>query len=191
MKRFLLTLALLLAAAGPSFAQMKVRHVQPIVYYQGGMSVYANSGFFSLENGESRLVGRGGFKAGVGAELDYGNNFYLIPMLQLSKTRVRDERGNFSFLWLQVPVLADYRIDLADYLSLDLGGGPYVARNLAGGRSRDYSRFDAGLTGRFSCVILKHFIVGVHCNFGLVDLEQNSGGTSRLNSLALSMGFRL
>ena len=92
-------------------------------------------------------------KAGVGIEKAFSPNWSLMPSLELAwKGYKIDEEGDgasfkedASMLYIQVPVLAAYRMNLNDSWNLVLKAGPYIACGLFGNSDYEYkSNYDDG-----------------------------------------------
>lgn len=94
---------------------------------KGSDEVFDNKGLF---------VG----KVGFGAEIPVSQNFSVMPSLELAmkggKYEAKDDDETLSsklnVTYLQIPVMAAYRLSLNDRLNMTLKAGPYFAYGLSG-----------------------------------------------------------
>ena len=79
-------------------------------------------------------------KVGFGAEIPVSQNFSVMPSLELAmkggKYESKDDEESISsklnVTYLQIPVMAAYRLSLNDRLNMTLKAGPYFAYGLSG-----------------------------------------------------------
>jgi len=79
-------------------------------------------------------------KVGFGAEIPVSQNFSVMPSLELAmkggKYEAKDDEESISsklnVTYLQIPVMAAYRLSLNDRLNMTLKAGPYFAYGLSG-----------------------------------------------------------
>lgn len=79
-------------------------------------------------------------KVGFGAEIPVSQNFSVMPSLELAmkggKYESKDDDETISsklnVTYLQIPVMAAYRLSLNDRLNMTLKAGPYFAYGLSG-----------------------------------------------------------
>lgn len=79
-------------------------------------------------------------KVGFGAEIPVSQNFSVMPSLELAmkggKYESKDDNETISdklnVTYLQIPVMAAYRLSLNDRLNMTLKAGPYFAYGLSG-----------------------------------------------------------
>lgn len=79
-------------------------------------------------------------KIGFGAEIPVSQNFSVMPSLELAmkggKYEAKDDEESISsklnVTYLQIPVMAAYRLSLNDRLNMTLKAGPYFAYGLSG-----------------------------------------------------------
>lgn len=128
---------------------------------------------------KSHLVG----KLGAGIEYPLSSNISLMPSLEFAwKGAEQDYEGGTATLdlyYLQVPVVAAYRMNLSDSWNLTLKAGPYFAFKVsdqvsAGGVSDDYGAksFDAGIDAGID---FEHhrFVFGVEAEMGFCKLTDD------------------
>ena len=110
----------------------------------------------NVQNLESHFVG----KAGVGIEKPLSANWSLMPSLEFAAKGAKEGEQNFNFYYLQIPVMAAYRINLTEQWNTTLKVGPYFAYQISNDVEVDdhVKKFDAGLDvgvdfehGRFVC----------------------------------------
>lgn len=79
-------------------------------------------------------------KIGFGAEIPVSQNFSVMPSLELAMKGGKYEAKNdyetisdkLNVTYLQIPVMAAYRLSLNDRLNMTLKAGPYFAYGLSG-----------------------------------------------------------
>lgn len=129
-----------------------------------------------------------GYRIGVIGDLGLSENFYIQPGLYfnsigaIQEIDYRDVTVNLGYL--QLPVLASYRIALNNSTKLHLNAGPYIAYGISGkikyegekvnafGTGDDeggLKRFDAGLSFGLGVSVNK-FYWGVGYDLGLTEL---------------------
>lgn len=132
MKKFLL-LAVMVIAAMSASAQITWN-------VKGGVGVAHCWG--DAEGIGSHFVG----KVGAGIEKPLTSNWSLMPSLEVAwkgaKESFSEEGEKFDeqldIFYLQIPVLAAYRLNLSDNWNMTLKAGPYFAVGLAGNLTTDY-----------------------------------------------------
>ena len=139
-------------------------------------------------------AGKGVIGFNVGGNLDVGfcNWFHLQTGLYLSMKGVDAEYEvrevnqsltytyeDYSPIYLEIPVLASFRIGLSDNADIQFGVGPYIAFNLREeqlyfhniygprvNQKEDIEPFDFGLQANIGASI-KHFYIGVGYQIGI------------------------
>lgn len=121
---------------------------------------------------KSHFVG----KAGIGIEKPINANWSLMPSLEFAIKGVEDDfsqKISYNFYYLQIPVMAAYRINLSEQWNTTLKVGPYFAYQIANDveNGDGIKKFDAGLDvgvdfehGRFVC--------GAEIEWGLTSLYE-------------------
>lgn len=103
-----------------------------------------------------------GYRFGIICDGGITENFYLQSGLYFTslgaKLEVYSDDVTVNLHYLQIPILASYRISLSDRMKVHLNAGPYVAVGLAGKQKAEgikinafsdeggLNRFDAGLS---------------------------------------------
>ncbi|HCO66234.1 MAG TPA: PorT family protein [Dysgonomonas sp.] len=147
------------------------------------------------------------FKYQIGATVDVGftDNFYLITGLDLqtkgTKSKPKDgTEVKYNPMYLQIPVHAAYKFDVAPQGRLVVEAGPYVAYGISGkmkgggekvnffGDDR-FKRFDFGL-GAGIGYEYSHFVVKGGYDFGLIDISDVKGVKARNHNAYLTVGYR-
>lgn len=150
-----------------------------------------------------------GYRLGIILDSRICENFYFQPGLYFTslgaKLEVSDEKVTVNLHYLQLPILASYRIELTDQMKVHLNAGPYVAVGLAGKQKADgikvnafsdeggLNRFDAGLSFGTGLSINK-FYFGLGYDLGLANiLNDEIWDTdlvkSRNRNFHISVGF--
>ena len=165
-------------------------------------------------------------KIGVGIEKPFSSNFSLMPSLEIAWKGVKhgftgyyysvhadrldveevDVSINYDFLYVQIPVLAAYRINLNSDWNLTLKGGPYAGYCVydhykseqsisginydtqSGSNEMDIKKFDAGIDLGID-IEYHRFVFGVEGEMGFLSLF---GGDAKINNLAFyaSIGYK-
>lgn len=116
------------------------------------------------------------YKVGVGYELGISENFAIEPALMLSNKSFKADGidGSINRYFVELPILAAFKISLNDEMKLIINAGPYVGYGLFGSDIEwggydtsnifdEYERFEAGaqvgVKVAFSC-----FEVGAEFN---------------------------
>lgn len=105
----------------------------------GGMSwapISEKGSDFTPSDNKGLFVG----KIGFGAEIPVSQNFSVMPSLELAMKGGKYEAKNdyettsdkLNVTYLQIPVMAAYRLSLNDRLNMTLKAGPYFAYGLSG-----------------------------------------------------------
>ena len=146
---------------------------------------------------KSHIVG----KIGVGLEKPLAADWSLMPSLEIAwKGAKYEESGsgykfeqNLNTLYIQIPVVAAYRLNLSDSWNMTIKAGPYFAYGISGSMSEslsgnygndnadydifsdgDANRFDAGLDIGidFEC---HSFVFGLEYEHGFVNFAPEDG----------------
>lgn len=149
--------------------------------------------------GDADLNAKIGFKLGGGFEYAFDNTWSLQPSLFLSTKGAKKDGNSINAMYLELPVMAAARFNVADNTNIVVNAGPYLACGIAGKTKIDLGndterkydtfgddalkRFDAGL-GVGVALELGKVIVGLDGQFGLVD------GRGNIVGFLLSHGYR-
>lgn len=110
----------------------------------------SESGSTAGTDNKSLFVG----KLGFGMELPVSQNFSVMPSLELAlKGGKLEEDGDVAKInttYLQLPVMAAYRLPLTDRLNMTLKAGPYFAYGLSGTCKNQYDDGDSEKSNIFS-----------------------------------------
>ena len=136
--------------------------------------------------GDADLNAKIGFKLGGGFEYAFDNTWSLQPSLFLSTKGAKKDGNSINAMYLELPVMAAARFNVADNTNIVVNAGPYLACGIAGKTKIDLGndterkydtfgddalkRFDAGL-GVGVALELGKVIVGLDGQFGLVDSD--------------------
>ena len=169
-------------------------------------------------------AGKGVIGFNVGGNLDVGfcNWFHLQTGLYLSmkgvdaEYEVRETNQSLTYtyedyspIYLEIPVLASFRIGLSDNADIQFGVGPYIAFNLLEeqlyfhniygprvNQKEDIEPFDFGLQANIGASI-KHFYIGVGYQIGIPSrkiwsIDTYGGGVEhviRTSNAMLNVGY--
>jgi len=155
----------------------------------GSVNVSLNDDYDNLDAGSAFRIGAGCYIPAL------TNNFYIVPELSYSSFKYNNsgwipQTRQFRYSQLHLPVIADYRLLLNEWLTVDLGAGPFVSYGFGKAVSEDgFRRLNAGLTLRARAQI-SMFAVGISYDWGLVDMQDDIGKTS-LSMLGITFGIAL
>ncbi len=152
---------------------------------------------FSNYTGDLDLNAKVGFKLGGGFEYAFTDTWSLQPSLFLTSKGAKKDGNSINAMYLELPVMAAARFNVADNTNLVVNAGPYFACGIAGKTKFDLGndterkvdtfgddalkRFDAGL-GVGVALEFGRIIAGLDGQFGLVDVEK-VGNPKNMTSL--------
>lgn len=133
---------------------------------------------------KSHFVG----KIGAGIEKPFAKNWSVMPSLEIAwkgaeeKIKDIDIDATLDMFYLQVPVVAAYRINMNDSWNITLKAGPYFAYGISGdykqkgcesvdifdSKKADAKRFDAGLDVGVDFEYHR-FVFGAEYELGLIE----------------------
>ena len=170
---------------------------------KGGIGAATCYGDF--EGLKSHFVG----KIGIGIEKPLNANWSLMPSLEFAVKGTKDEADNYNdygygfktidmdLYYLQIPIMAAYRINLSDQWNTTLKVGPYFAYQIANGgvaEGRDGKdsfgkKFDTGLDvgvdferGRF--------VFGGEIEWGVTPIVENEYGKIKNLAFYATVGWK-
>ena len=145
---------------------------------------------------------RVGFNLGVGMEYQFTDMWSLQPSLMFTQKGAKLGDMKANPMYLELPVMAAARFDVANNTNVVINAGPYLACGIAGKSKVDMGnveykentfgdgglkRFDAGL-GVGVALELGQIIVGLDGQFGLVDV-QKVGNPKNMN-FSIVLGYK-
>ena len=143
-----------------------------------------------------------GFRVGVGTEYAFNDMWSLQPSLYLTSKGAKKDELTINAYYLELPVMAAARFNVADNTNLVVNAGPYLACGIAGKSKMDMGnveykedtfgddalkRFDAGL-GVGVALEFGRIIAGLDGQFGLVDV-QKFGNPKNMN-FSIVVGYK-
>lgn len=156
--------------------------------------------------GDLETKGKFVAKAGVGIEKAFSPNWSLMPSLEIAWKgfEYEEEYGDYSetgdMFYIQLPVLAAYRMNLNDSWNLVLKAGPYIACGLfgdfsasGGGESETIDIFDVAERldiGLDFGVDFEHhrYVIGAEYEFGLTSITQE--GDIKTSAFYVTVGYK-
>lgn len=156
-----------------------------------------------------------GYQVGLTADINVVQSFSVntgVMMIQKGwKWDYEDNRGKKKVTdnatYLEIPLLASYRVKLSDQAQFQLNLGPYFAFGISGDQEvknsfpngdnykiSSYDEFDGGK--KFDCGLsigagftLSNIYVGLNYERGLVNVSRNENKQFQNGSIALSLGY--
>lgn len=154
-------------------------------------------------SGDLDLNAKLGFKIGGGFEYSFTDTWSLQPSLFLSTKGAKKDGNSINAMYLELPVMAAARFNVADNTNLVINAGPYLACGIAGKTKYDMGdnterkvdtfgddalkRFDVGL-GVGVALEFGRIIAGLDGQFGFVDV-QKVGNPKNMN-FSVSVGYK-
>ncbi len=158
---------------------------------------------FSNYSGDLDLNTKVGFKLGGGFEYAFNDTWSLQPSLFLTSKGAKKDGNSVNAMYLELPVMAAARFNIADNINFVVNAGPYLACGIAGKMKQDLGndtehkintfgddmlkRFDAGL-GVGVAFEFDRIIAGLDGQFGLVDV-QKYGNPKNMN-FSIIVGYK-
>jgi len=146
---------------------------------KGGVGIATCYG--DAEGIKSHFVG----KIGAGIEKPFAKNWSIMPSLELAWKGAEaesevDKNEKLDIFYIQVPIVAAYRINMNDSWNITLKAGPYFAYGLSGDakiENESYDVFsDAGGAKRFDAGLdvgvdfeYHRFVFGAEYELGLIE----------------------
>jgi len=198
MKKRISTLVLAMAALVVCTGSLKAQDK----FVTLGVKAGANLSSFSGDINKTSYVFK--YQFGVTADFAFTENFYVITGLDLQTKGTKSKPKNsanikFNPMYLQMPIHAAYKFDIAPGTRLVAEAGPYLAYGISGkmkgggekenifGDNR-FKRFDFGL-GAGVGVELNKFVIKGGYDFGLIDICKIDGVKARNHNAYLTVGY--
>lgn len=150
--------------------------------------------------GDTDMNAKIGFKLGGGFEYTFNETWSLQPSLLLTSKGAKQDAFKVNAYYLELPIMAAARFNVADNTNLVVNAGPYLACGIAGktklggvsvdtfgGDGADLKRFDAGL-GVGVALEFGKIIAGLEGQFGLVDVQE-LGNPKNMN-FSIVVGYK-
>ncbi|MEG0889077.1 MAG: porin family protein [Bacteroides sp.] len=148
--------------------------------------------------GDNDMNAKVGFKIGGGLEYGFTDLWSLQPSLFVSTKGAKYDDATLNAVYLELPVMAAARINVADNTNIVISAGPYFAYGIGGKTSiGDHSvdtfgddglnRFDAGL-GLGVAAEFGKVVVGLDGQLGLAEV-QKLGNPKNIN-FSITLGYK-
>ena len=162
----------------------------------------------------------GAFKLGASYEYEIPGNFSIEPGVffyakgykdKNESVYMRDDKGNIvndedgnplmgvknvstGKFYVEVPVMANYYLEVAPLHYIEFSAGPYAAVGVGGKRNtfkeKGTRRFDCGISAGVAYEFNRIFAVGVQTDFGFINFRKD-GGKNISGILTFSYRLRL
>lgn len=150
--------------------------------------------------GDAETDPKVGFKIGGGMEYAFSEVWLLQPSLLFSTkgASLKEGDGSTNAMYVEMPVMAAARVNVADNTNLVFSAGPYVAYGVGGKHKlgnfksdtfgdNGFDRFDAGLGFGVAAEFGK-IVVGLDGQTGLVKLTE--GSNAKNINFSLTLGYK-
>ena len=155
-----------------------------------------------------------GFTMGVGADYAFNENWAFQPGIMITskgfKVKENGRKATTRPIYLDIPILAAYKFDIADDVKFVINAGPYMAIGLGGKykwhvdgakshkifdkEGADWKRFDLGLQWGLGVELGEHYLVNFTAQHGFItpyDFDSDYDGDKPKNmSFAIGVGYR-
>ena len=111
--------------------------------------------------GDADLNAKIGFKLGGGFEYAFDNTWSLQPSLFLSTKGAKKDGNSINAMYLELPVMAAARFNVADNTNIVVNAGPYLACGIAGKTKIDLGNDTERKYDTFGDDALKRFDAGL------------------------------
>ena len=132
---------------------------------------------FSNYTGDLDLNAKVGFKLGGGFEYAFNDTWSLQPSLFLTSKGAKKDGNSINAMYLELPVMAAARFNVADNTNLVVNAGPYFACGIAGKTKFDLGNDTERKVDTFGDDALKRFDAGVTKKFLIREWEQAKAET--------------
>lgn len=129
------------------------------------------------------------YKVGLTYDLKAAENFYVIPGIEFVAKGFKSDNvnGTVNMSYIEVPIVAAYKFNIADGMRLVIKIGPYAAYGIFGSDLEFYNngkkinifdkddglkRFDAGALGGIG-LEFEQFTIGAEYSRGFIKLDSN------------------
>lgn len=113
------------------------------------------------------------WKAGVGYEIPVTTDFFVEPSLLFNSKGYKIDGGKtINADYLELPIMAGYRVAAGDKMNVVFNAGPYIACGVAGTKNvfKDegyrFKRFDCGVGAAVKYEI-SSFVIGADFSYGI------------------------
>lgn len=152
--------------------------------------------------GDSDLNAKIGFKVGGGFEYGFNDTWSLQPSLFLSTKGAKKDNYSVNAMYLELPVMAAARFNVADNTNIVVNAGPYLACGVGGKTKIDMGdgefsvktfgddglrRFDLGL-GVGVAAEFGQIIVGLDGGFGFLNVAK--GQNAKNMNFSVTLGYK-
>ena len=146
-------------------------------------------------NDQSDHENRLGFHAGLTADINIVRSFSVntgVMYIQKGwKTDYSDNRGSVekkdNAAYLEIPVLASYRVNLSDQVQFQLNIGPYFAFGVSG-KQKVTNTFPNGIV-LGAAATYKHCYIGISYERGLTNVSNVAESNFQNGCIALTLGY--
>lgn len=154
-----------------------------------------------------------GFTLGVGMDYGFTENWSLQSGLMISskgfKYKIGNEKDTYRPIYLDIPILAAYKFDIADNMKFVINAGPYLAFGL-GGKNKEHwdggesyklfkgddgwKRFDLGLQYGIGLELSERYLINLTGQNGFIcpiDFPSGYKGDKPKNmTFTIGVGYR-
>ena len=152
--------------------------------------------------GDADLNAKIGFKLGGGFEYAFDNTWSLQPSLFLSTKGAKKDGNSINAMYLELPVMAAARFNVADNTNIVVNAGPYLAFGL-GGKAKDdnfdlklfksdegdWKRFDLGIQYGIGLELSDRYLINLTGQNGFIS-PVDGGDDPKNMTFTIGVGYR-
>ena len=157
---------------------------------------------FSNYTGDLDLNAKVGFKLGGGFEYAFTDTWSLQPSLYLTSKGAKKDELTINAYYLELPVMAAARFNVADNTNLVINAGPYLAFGL-GGKAKDdnfdlklfksdegdWKRFDLGIQYGIGLELSDRYLINLTGQNGFIS-PVDGGDDPKNMTFTIGVGYR-
>lgn len=173
-------------------------------FSQTSLNVKAGMSMTNITDSEMDM--KVGYTVGLGVDYQFTNTWYLQSGLNFTGKGAKLSGLKVKSHYMEIPVLAAAKFDIADNMKFVVNAGPYVAVGLGGkaefeGESlkvfKEYDnkdallkRFDMGIQYGVGLELSNRYLINLSGQYGFIDTVNNTTESPKNIAFLISLGYR-
>lgn len=173
-------------------------------FSQTSLNVKAGMSMTNITDSEMDM--KVGYTVGLGVDYQFTNTWYLQSGLNFTGKGAKLSGLKVKSHYMEIPVLAAAKFDIADNMKFVVNAGPYVAVGLGGkaefeGESfkvfKEYDnkdallkRFDMGIQYGVGLELSNRYLINLSGQYGFIDTVNNTEESPKNIAFLISLGYR-
>lgn len=173
-------------------------------FSQTSLNVKAGMSMTNITDSEMDM--KIGYTVGLGVDYQFTNTWYLQSGLNFTGKGAKLNGLKVKSHYMEIPVLAAAKFDIADNMKFVVNAGPYVAVGLGGkaefeGESfkvfKEYDnkdafmkRFDMGIQYGVGLELSNCYLINLSGQYGFIDTINNTTKSPKNIAFLISLGYR-